>query len=106
MYVAVTADAFCVTTSPRRQFNCAIDDRCARSLSMAQTCLLAGRAVTYLNNASVHASAVTILAISFERYYAICWPLRAHYKCTIERTLKVIAFVSKTRTQFASKVCA
>ena len=37
-----------------------------------------------------HASVLTILAISFERYYVITRPLRAGYTCTRMRALLII----------------
>lgn len=37
-----------------------------------------------------HASVLTILAISFERYYVITRPLRAGYTCTRMRALFII----------------
>lgn len=55
--------------------------------------LLAGKIVPFLESTVAHGSALTILAISFERYYAICQPLRAGYKCTKTRALVIILIV-------------
>lgn len=48
-----------------------------------------GKAVPFVELTVAHASVLTILAISFERYYAICEPLKAGYKCTKERALMI-----------------
>ncbi|GIY50224.1 thyrotropin-releasing hormone receptor [Caerostris darwini] len=52
-----------------------------------------GKAVPYVEQTAAHGSVLTILAISFERYYAICHPLKAGYTCTQMRALAIIAVV-------------
>lgn len=42
---------------------------------------------------AAHGSIFTILAISFERYYAICKPLKAGYKCTRLRATIIICII-------------
>ena len=47
----------------------------------------------YVEMTAAHGSILTILAISFERYYAICQPLKAGYTCTQMRALAIIAVI-------------
>ncbi|XP_049269111.1 QRFP-like peptide receptor [Rhipicephalus sanguineus] len=48
------------------------------------------RLIPFLELVVAHVSILTILAISFERYYAICQPLKAGYTCTKTRALGII----------------
>ena len=47
--------------------------------------------MSFVEIAVAHSSILTILAISFERFYAICRPLQAGYKCTKHRAIVIIA---------------
>lgn len=60
-------------------------------LIVKQICFCSvGKLVPFVENAVATGSALTIIAISFERYYAICLPLKAQYVCTTRLTAKVI----------------
>lgn len=48
-----------------------------------------GKLVPFAELSVAHASVLTILAISLERYIAICRPLRANYTCTKQRAVLV-----------------
>lgn len=54
---------------------------------------LTGKAVSFVEILVAHGSILTILAISFERYYAICRPLEAGYKCTKKRAFHIIVII-------------
>nr|AZL90164.1 ecdysis triggering hormone receptor [Panonychus citri] len=48
------------------------------------------KAVPFVEMVVAHGSILTMMAISFERYYAICKPLKAGYKCTRLRAVIII----------------
>lgn len=50
---------------------------------------VAGKLVPFLENSVAHASVLTILTISFERYFAICYPLM----CSTRRSIIIITIV-------------
>nr|QZU75310.1 ecdysis triggering hormone receptor B [Antheraea pernyi] len=61
-------------------------------------------AVPFVELTVTHASVLTILAISFERYYAICEPLRAGYVCTKTRATLICALVWFFAALFTSPI--
>lgn len=52
-----------------------------------------GKVVPFMELMLAHVSVLTILAISFERYYVITRPLRAGYTCTRVRAFFIILVV-------------
>ncbi|KAJ2940108.1 hypothetical protein O0L34_g14146 [Tuta absoluta] len=61
-------------------------------------------AVPFIELTVAHASVLTILAISFERYYAICEPLRAGYVCTKTRATLICALAWFFAALFTSPI--
>ena len=53
-----------------------------RNQSNYVTLFAVGKLIPYLEASVAHASILTMMAISFERFYAICKPLKVSYKCT------------------------
>ncbi|XP_076373356.1 QRFP-like peptide receptor [Tachypleus tridentatus] len=64
------------------------------------------KAVPFVELIVAHGSILTILAISFERYYAICKPLKASYKCTKMRALIIIVVVWVVSIMITSPILA
>ncbi|XP_024081487.1 growth hormone secretagogue receptor type 1-like isoform X2 [Cimex lectularius] len=62
------------------------------------------KAVPFVELTVAHASVLTILAISFERYYAICEPLRAGYVCTKTRAMLICLLAWAFAALFTSPV--
>ncbi|KPJ05190.1 Thyrotropin-releasing hormone receptor [Papilio xuthus] len=72
------------------------------SSCLLKSCL----AVPFVELTVAHASVLTILAISFERYYAICEPLRAGYVCTKTRATLICALAWFFAALFTSPILA
>ncbi|XP_077992109.1 growth hormone secretagogue receptor type 1-like [Glandiceps talaboti] len=43
----------------------------------------------FLDRTTAHASVLTLVSLAIERFYAICYPLKAQYKCTPGKTIKI-----------------
>ncbi|TMW43900.1 hypothetical protein DOY81_011020, partial [Sarcophaga bullata] len=63
------------------------------------------KAVPFVELTVAHASVLTILAISFERYYAICEPLKAGYVCTKTRAILICSLAWGIAALFTSLEC-
>ncbi|XP_056631629.1 growth hormone secretagogue receptor type 1 isoform X2 [Diorhabda sublineata] len=64
------------------------------------------KAVPFVELTVAHASVLTILAISFERYYAICKPLKAGYICTKARASLICLLAWFVAAVFTSPILA
>ncbi|XP_050293235.1 thyrotropin-releasing hormone receptor isoform X2 [Anthonomus grandis grandis] len=64
------------------------------------------KAVPFVELTVAHASVLTILAISFERYYAICKPLKAGYICTKTRASLICLLAWFIAAVFTSPILA
>ncbi|XP_066137571.1 growth hormone secretagogue receptor type 1 isoform X2 [Euwallacea fornicatus] len=64
------------------------------------------KAVPFVELTVAHASVLTILAISFERYYAICKPLKAGYICTKARASVICLLAWLIAAVFTSPILA
>ncbi|XP_031350602.1 growth hormone secretagogue receptor type 1-like [Photinus pyralis] len=64
------------------------------------------KAVPFVELTVAHASVLTILAISFERYYAICKPLKAGYICTKARASFICLLAWFIAAVFTSPILA
>ncbi|XP_034113807.2 growth hormone secretagogue receptor type 1 isoform X1 [Drosophila albomicans] len=64
------------------------------------------KAVPFVELTVAHASVLTILAISFERYYAICEPLKAGYVCTKARAILICVLAWGIAALFTSPIIA
>ncbi|XP_002137116.2 growth hormone secretagogue receptor type 1 isoform X2 [Drosophila pseudoobscura] len=62
------------------------------------------KAVPFVELTVAHASVLTILAISFERYYAICEPLKAGYVCTKGRAILICVLAWGIAALFTSPI--
>ncbi|WAR22046.1 OX2R-like protein [Mya arenaria] len=49
--------------------------------------------VPLLENGTLHVSILTMLAVTFERYFALCHPLKQHMVCTISKTVKCLLLI-------------
>ncbi|XP_002735540.3 growth hormone secretagogue receptor type 1-like [Saccoglossus kowalevskii] len=47
----------------------------------------------FLERTTAHASVLTLVSVAIERYYAICHPLKAQYKCTTGKTIKICLLI-------------
>lgn len=52
-----------------------------------------GKIVPYVELSVVHASVLSLLVISLERYHVICQPLQAGHRCTRAKATATIAVI-------------